>query len=130
MAKKKKESTDELNDILMGVLQNTQYAYQRPDYKKNVQPLVKCLLPLQEASIPSETLEAYAKAHDKMKGLDKKMQEQMLCNYLMNALKNPGTEEYEEMVGWLGGGFAPKAFNLTGARQRIDGYMQRIKNKK
>lgn len=50
--------------------------------------------------------------------------------YLLNALKNPGSEEYEEMVGWLGGGFDPKAFNLSAARQRIAGYMKRINNKK
>lgn len=50
--------------------------------------------------------------------------------YLLNALKNPGSEEYEEMVGWLGGGFDPKAFNLSAARQRIAGYMKGIKNKK
>lgn len=50
--------------------------------------------------------------------------------YLLNTLKNPGSEEYEEMVGWLGGGFDPKAFNLSAARQRIAGYMKRIKNKK
>lgn len=50
--------------------------------------------------------------------------------YLLNTLKNPESEEYEEMVGWLGGGFDPKAFNLSAARQRIAGYMKRIKNKK
>lgn len=50
--------------------------------------------------------------------------------YLLNALKNPGSEEYEEMVGWLSGGFDPKAFNLSAARQRIAGYMKRINNKK
>lgn len=50
--------------------------------------------------------------------------------YLLNTLKNPGSEEYEEMVGLLGGGFDPKAFNLSAARQRIAGYMKRIKNKK
>jgi len=44
--------------------------------------------------------------------------------YLLNALKNPGSEEYEEMVGWLGGGFDPKSFNIVGARQRIAGYMK------
>lgn len=50
--------------------------------------------------------------------------------YLLNALKNPDSEEYEEMTGWLGGGFDPKAFNLSAARRRIAGYMKRIKNKK
>lgn len=50
--------------------------------------------------------------------------------HLLNTLKNPGSEEYEEMVGWLGGGFDPKAFNLSAARQRIASYMKRIKNKK
>lgn len=44
--------------------------------------------------------------------------------YLLNALKNPGSGEYEEMVDWLGGGFDPKSFNIVGARQRIAGYMK------
>lgn len=44
--------------------------------------------------------------------------------HLLNVLKNPGNEEFEEMVDWLGGGFDPKSFNIVGARQRIAGYMK------
>lgn len=45
--------------------------------------------------------------------------------HLLNVLKEPGSEEYEEMIDWLGGGFDPKSFNIVGARQRIEGYMKR-----
>ena len=47
--------------------------------------------------------------------------------HLLNVLKDPSNEEYEEMVGWLGGSFDPKAFNLAAARKRVNGYEKKIK---
>ena len=44
--------------------------------------------------------------------------------HLLNVLKNPADEEYEEMVGWLGGSFDPKAFSLAAARNRVMEYQQ------
>lgn len=44
--------------------------------------------------------------------------------HLLNVLKNPDDEEYEEMIEWLGGRFDPKSFSLTAARNRIKGYQQ------
>lgn len=44
--------------------------------------------------------------------------------HLLNVLKNPDDEEYEEMTEWLGGRFDPKSFNLTAARNRVKGYQQ------
>lgn len=43
--------------------------------------------------------------------------------HLLNVLKDPGCEEYDEMVDWLGGRFDPKSFNIEAARRRIKGYM-------
>lgn len=44
-----------------------------------------------------------------------------VCGYrhLLNVLKNPADEEYEEMIEWLGGGFDPKSFSLTAARNKV-----------
>ena len=42
--------------------------------------------------------------------------------HLLNVLKNPDDEEYEEMIGWLGGRFDPKAFSLAAAQNRVKGY--------
>ena len=49
-----------------------------------------------------------------------------VCGYrhLLNVLKNPADEEYEEMIEWLGGGFDPKSFSLTAARNKVKGYLQ------
>lgn len=49
-----------------------------------------------------------------------------VCGYrhLLNVLKNPDDEEYEEMIEWLGGRFDPKSFSLTAARNRVKGYQQ------
>ena len=49
-----------------------------------------------------------------------------VCGYrhLLNVLKNPADEEYEEMVGWLGGRFDPKAFSLAAAQNRVMEYQQ------
>lgn len=44
--------------------------------------------------------------------------------HLLNVLKNPDDEEYEEMIEWLGGRFDPKSFSLTAARNRVKGYQQ------
>ena len=44
--------------------------------------------------------------------------------HLLNVLKNPGSEEFEEMMDWLGGDFNPKEFNIVGARRSIEGYMK------
>ena len=44
--------------------------------------------------------------------------------HLLNVLKNPADEEYEEMIEWLGGSFDPKAFSLAVARNRVMGYQQ------
>lgn len=44
--------------------------------------------------------------------------------HLLNVLKNPDDEEYEEMIEWLGGRFDPKSFCLTAARNRVKGYQQ------
>lgn len=44
--------------------------------------------------------------------------------HLLNVLKNPADEEYEEMIGWLGGSFDPKAFSLAAARNRVMEYQQ------
>ena len=44
--------------------------------------------------------------------------------HLLNVLKNPDDEEYEEMTEWLGGRFDPKSFSLTAARNRVKGYQQ------
>ena len=44
--------------------------------------------------------------------------------HLLNVLKNPDDEEYEEMIEWLGGRFDPKTFSLTAARNRVKGYQQ------
>ncbi len=47
--------------------------------------------------------------------------------HLLNVLKDPDDEEYEDMVGWLGGSFDPKSFNLSAAKARVEGYARRIK---
>ena len=44
--------------------------------------------------------------------------------HLLNVLKNPDDEEYEEMIEWLGGRFDPKAFSLAAAQNRVKGYQQ------
>lgn len=44
--------------------------------------------------------------------------------HLLNVLKNPDDEEYEEMIEWLGGRFDPKAFSLAAAQNRVNGYQQ------
>lgn len=40
--------------------------------------------------------------------------------HLLNVLKNPKDEEYEEMVDWVGGSFDPKRFNLDAAKARVE----------
>ncbi len=46
--------------------------------------------------------------------------------HLLNVLKNPNCEEYEEMVDWLGGDFDPKDFNLGRARAMVSAYASQI----
>ncbi len=46
--------------------------------------------------------------------------------YLLNVLKDPDHEEYEEMKEWLGNDFDPKKFSIAQARGRIKGYMSRV----
>lgn len=45
--------------------------------------------------------------------------------HLLNVLKNPDDEEYEEMIEWLGDDFDPKKFNIAMARKLIKAYMKR-----
>ena len=47
--------------------------------------------------------------------------------HLLNVIKDPDNEEYEEMIGWLGGNFDPKSFSIAAARKRVDGYAKRMK---
>ena len=47
--------------------------------------------------------------------------------HLLNVIKDPDNEEYEEMIGWLGGNFDPKSFSIAAARKRVDGYVKRMK---
>lgn len=42
--------------------------------------------------------------------------------HLLNVLKNPEDEEYEETIDWLGD-FDPKKFNIAAARESIARYM-------
>lgn len=44
--------------------------------------------------------------------------------YLLNVLKDPANEDYEEMINWVGVSFNPKEFNVLGARKSIEGYMK------
>lgn len=43
--------------------------------------------------------------------------------HLLEVLKNPQDEEYEEMLEWLGGDFDPKKFSIAKARRLIEAYM-------
>ena len=43
--------------------------------------------------------------------------------HLLDVLKNPHDEEYEEMIEWLGGDFDPKKFSIAKARRLIEAYM-------
>ncbi len=38
---------------------------------------------------------------------------------LLEIIKDPDNEEYEEMMDWLGGGFDPEAFDLDSINQRL-----------
>jgi hypothetical protein len=38
---------------------------------------------------------------------------------LLETIKDPGNEEYEEMMDWLGGEFDPEAFDLDSINQRL-----------
>ena len=40
---------------------------------------------------------------------------------LLETIKDPGNEEYEEMMDWLGGEFDPEAFDLDSINQRLKG---------
>lgn len=44
--------------------------------------------------------------------------------HLLSVLKDPSSEEYEEMREWLGGDFNPKSFSLSLARERIARYVK------
>lgn len=46
--------------------------------------------------------------------------------HLLEVLKNPQNEEYEEMKEWLGEGFDPKKFSLAKARGLIKVYMSGV----
>ena len=46
--------------------------------------------------------------------------------HLLSVLKNPSSEEYEEMREWLGGDFNPKSFSLSRARERIARYVNNL----
>ena len=39
---------------------------------------------------------------------------------LLETIKDPGNEEYEEMMDWLGGEFDPEAFDLDSINQRLE----------
>lgn len=51
-----------------------------------------------------------------------------ICGYrhLLSVLKDPSSEEYEEMREWLGGDFNPKSFSLSLARERIARYVKNL----
>lgn len=46
--------------------------------------------------------------------------------HLLSVLKDPSSEEYEEMRDWLGGDFNPKSFSLSLARERIARYVKNL----
>lgn len=46
--------------------------------------------------------------------------------HLLSVLKEPSSEEYEEMREWLGGDFNPKSFSLSLARERIARYVKNM----
>lgn len=39
------------------------------------------------------------------------------CRYLLNVLKNPQSDEYEEMAEWVGSDFDPKKLDIAQARK-------------
>lgn len=45
-------------------------------------------------------------------------------SHLLDVLKNPDSEEYDEMIDWLGGDFNPRSSNLSLARKRIADYVE------
>ncbi len=47
--------------------------------------------------------------------------------HLLNVLKNPNDEEYEDTVKWLGGDFDPKDFSLSDARERVEDCTRELK---
>ncbi len=48
--------------------------------------------------------------------------------HLLNVLKDPNDEEYEEMVNWLGGNFDPKRFSLGEARAMVKACAERLED--